>query len=218
MVGKDVLPVTVVGRFGGYRRVGRGRAVEGRPGVRGRRVLAAAVAAVLAGTALVGCSSRSGGSGSADVDPPELNALVEPEKVPVLLTEHLGYSPFVRSVNLYDSGFSAVVRDRAKPENLDTYYFRNGEWTSDPVSVSLSDIERFEKVTFPLSAVRWDLIPSLQQQALDGLDLEGEEITSVGLDKLEGDPPRIYIGVQGLRGNGRLIANADGTNVDIQRN
>ena len=177
-------------------------------------VLLATLAVVPACT---GSTSTSGTSGST-VEQEEFNALAEPEKVPVLLTDHLGYAPFVRSVNLYDTGFSAVVRDRAKPDNLDTYSFRYGEWDSDPVSVSVSDIERFEKVTFPLTAVTWSVIPSLQQQALDGLDLEGEEISSVGIDKLEGDPPRIYIGVNGLRGNGRLIANADGTNVDIQRN
>jgi hypothetical protein len=56
------------------------------------------------------------------------------------------------------------------------------------------------------------------QQALDGLDLEDEEITSVGYDKLAGDPPRVYIGVQGLRGSGSLFANADGTNVVVRRN
>jgi hypothetical protein len=183
-----------------------------------RRLWAILVMVVLA-VGLAGCGGDSGGSATGQtVDQDEFNALAEPQKVPVLLTQHLGYSPFVRSVNMYDTGFTAVVRDRDKPDNLDTYSFRYGNWSSEPVSVSVRDIESFEKVTFPLSAVSWDVIPSLIQQAYDGLDLEGEEITAVSLDKLEGDPPRVYIGVNGLRGSGRLIANADGTGVEVARN
>lgn len=40
----------------------------------------------------------------------------------------------------------------------------------------------------------------------------------MSFDRLPGERPRVYVGVTGRRGSGRLIANADGTDVDIQRN
>ena len=61
-------------------------------------------------------------------------------------------------------------------------------------------------------------MPGLIDQALAGLDLEGEEVGNVGFDRLAGERPRVYISVNGLRGTGRLVAKADGTEVDIRRN
>lgn len=195
----------------------------------------AAGAAVAAGALVLALAACGGGD---SVDPREpaqildpsviatmqgdtigtLDALANPELVPVLAEKHLGHSPTVRRVSLYDTGFSMEVRDPVKRDNLDDYDYRYGEWSTDPVSVSVRDIEEYEKVTFTLDQVSWDVIPDLMQQAYDGLELEGEKITSVGIDKLEGQPPRIYMSVQGLRGSGSLFANADGTDVEIRRN
>ena len=115
-----------------------------------------------------------------------------------------------------DDGADGGSQD--KPENLDDWTYRDGEWSSRPVSVSLSEIEALDDTTFQPSQVAWAAIPGLVQQALDGLDLEDEHIDAVSFDRIAGEPPRVYIGVTGLRGNGRLMANADGTEVEIARN
>ncbi|HOT80389.1 MAG TPA: hypothetical protein PKY13_10400 [Microthrixaceae bacterium] len=179
-------------------------------------------AVVTAGVAGCGDEPRDGDSAVAvtasTVAPGGVNALADPEKVPILIREHLGESPEIRRLSLNSNGFSVQVRDPAKRDNMDDYDFYNGTWTTRPVSVSVSEIEAYESVTFYLGDISWEKIPGLIDQALTGLDLEGEEVGNVGFDRLAGERPRVYIGVNGLRGNGRLIARADGTEVDIQRN
>ncbi|MFN8051753.1 MAG: hypothetical protein U0Q22_09970 [Acidimicrobiales bacterium] len=191
------------------------------------RTLTAALAVLVVSTGAAACgdepsdlgasSSTEATGGSTTVAPGGVNALDHPERVPDLVRAHLGENPDLRRITLDDSGFTVQVRDAVKRDNMDDYDFHRGVWTSRPVSVSLSEIADYEKVTFHLSDVNWEAVPGLIRQALDGLDLEGESVGAVGFDKLAGDPPRVYIGVNGLRGSGRLIANADGTNVDVQR-
>ena len=54
------------------------------------------------------------------------NALADPEKVPILIREHLGESPEIRRLSLNSNGFSVQVRDPAKRDNMDDYDFYNG--------------------------------------------------------------------------------------------
>ena len=177
---------------------------------------------------LAGCSG-GGSSGTVATTPtgpatasvptagPDL--LVDPAQVPLLVRARLGEAPSLRRIIVFRDGVSLEVRDPVKRDNLDTYRYTRGEWAAPtPVSVTLREIEELDDVTFGLGAVRWTAIPGLIQRAYDGLDLEGEEITSVSVDRIKGRPPRLYIGVSGLRGSGRLIANADGTDVEIRRN
>ena len=82
----------------------------------------------------------------------------------------------------------------------------------------MSEIEALDDTTFQPSQIAWEAIPILVDQALAGLDLEEEEVSAVSYDRIAGERPRVYIGVSGLRGNGRLIANADGTEVEVTRN
>jgi len=144
--------------------------------------------------------------------------LERPEQVPELLREKFGEVPRMRRLNLTDDGITLELRDPAKPENLDTWRYSDGEWTSTPVSVSLSEIEQFDETTFGPESIAWDSIPELIQHAYDGVELEDEEITTVSYDKLAGAPPRVYIGISGLRGNGRLLGSADGTQYEVTRN
>lgn len=186
----------------------------------GRRAGVAAILAVLA--ALSGCPQPE--TYDEQPSPPttlaagSVNAIEHPGRVPALIREHLGEDPEIRRLNLDSTGFSLEVRDEVKRENIDSYDFYRGEWNTRPVSVSLSEISEFESRTFHLGDINWAAVPGLIRQALDGLDLEGEEVGVVAYDRLVGDPPRVYISVTGLRGNGRLVANADGTEVDVQRN
>jgi hypothetical protein len=146
------------------------------------------------------------------------DALATPEQVPRLAYEKFGEVLKVRRITLTRAGFTLEVRDATKPDNLDTWRYNEGAWTSRPVSVTVREIEALGATTFGLGAVNWKAVPGLMQQALDGLDLEGEEITAVSYDRLEGRAPRVYIGVSGLRGSGSLLADADGTDVEVRRN
>lgn len=179
-----------------------------------RRLVAALLLPLLV-VAVSACGSP--GSGPAD-DPaptPVFDALADPGAIPGLAREHLGEQVTVRRVSLNENGFSMEVRDPAKPANIDRYRSYRGTWDSDPVSVS--DIESFDETTFGIGAVNWKAIPGLQEQALAGLDLEDETSTSVSVDRIAGDPPRIYINVSGSRGSGSLIADGQGRNVQIRR-
>lgn len=182
--------------------------------------LTSAAIVLASGLLTVGCGDEPGASDptTTTVADGGINALADPERVPTLIREHLGENPEIRRLSLNGNGFSVEVRDPAKPENMDDYAFYNGEWTTRPVSVTLSEIETFESVTFYLGDIRWAAVPGLIEQALDGLDLEGEEVGGVSFDRLAGERPRVYISVNGLRGSGRLLGNADGTGVDIKRN
>jgi hypothetical protein len=190
--------------------------------IRGRPTVAAfAVSLSLVLAACGGDGSTDGGSSN----PPTstgigsaVDHLRHPERVPDLIRERFGEAPSVRRIHLFRDSVLIELRDPAKPENLDDWTYRDGEWTSRPVSVSMSEIEALDDTTFQPSQVAWTAIPGLVQQALDGLDLEDEHVDAVSFDRLAGDPPRVYIGVTGLRGNGRLLANADGTDVEVARN
>ncbi len=168
--------------------------------------------------AMGGCSSTSAGPfPDVPTEPTAFDALATPEQVPVKMREELGENVTVRRITLTDSGFLAEVRDPAKPDNLDRYTYFNNTWDTDPISVSLSDIEDLDKTTFGLGAIDWKVIPELERQALAGLDLEDEEVTSVSTDRITGNPPRIYVSVNGARGSGGLTANARGGDVEIRR-
>lgn len=194
-----------------------------RQALRRRRLSGAAALAVLgllAGATACGGDDASSGPDATTTTVADggINALTDPEEVPRLIREHLGESPEIRRLSLNGNGFSVEVRDRTKRDNMDDYDFYNGKWSARPVSVSMSEIEAYESVTFSLGDIDWEAVPGLIRQALDGLDLEGEEVGGVSFDRLEGERPRVYINVNGLRGSGRLIAGADGSNVDVRRN
>lgn len=167
---------------------------------------------------MTGCGQdppQSGSSGSSAST--QLNALANPMAVPGLIKERIGSDPTIRRLNLSDSGFSLEVRDPAKPENLDTYSYRDGRWTTTPVFMSMRDIEELDQDTFKLSKIDFSLVPQFLGMAAEGLELEGEELTGVSFDRVTGESVRVYVSVRGLRGSGHLLANADGTNAKVTR-
>lgn len=188
-----------------------------------RVVLAAVVVGVLA-VGAAGCSAggetggaASSGDGSATSTGPRVDYLADPTDVPELLREQFGEVPMLRRLILMEDSIRAQIRDPQRPENMDDWVYRDGEWTSTPVSVSVSEIAAFDDTTFVPGVIAWDRIPALIEATYDGVDLEEEEISSVSYDRIAGDPPRVYIGVSGLRGNGRLLGLADGTEFDVER-
>ena len=174
--------------------------------------------AMLLVAALVACGSGTSEPDRVQQTVASFNPLSDPTEVPVLIREHLGgESPTIKRISLSEGSLYVTVRDPNKPENLDDYRFDGGTWNTSPVSVSQRDIDELDQTTFRLNQIAWDKIPHLQEQALAGLDLEGEEVTSVSIDRLLDQQPRIYVSVQGLRGSGYLLATGDGGEVRIQR-
>ncbi len=183
------------------------------------RTLAPGLIGILSAVALPACSGSV--PGLPDIPGTEtratFNALEDPQQVPVLLRRELGEAVTVRRVSLLENGFIAEVRDPQKRQNLDRYTYFYDKWDVEPVMVSQSDIDELDETTFGLGAVDWSVIPRLERKAVDSLDLEDEEVTVVSVDKID-DQPRIYINVNGSRGNGMLIANARGGDVMVRRN
>ena len=137
--------------------------------------------------------------------------------VPKLLRDQFGEVPQLRRLTLTQDTIRAEIRDPQIPENLDTWEYRDGKWTSTPVSVSVREIEQFDEVTIVPGSIAWDRVPELIQATYDGVDLEKESVTAVSYDRLAGEAPRVFIGVSGLRGSGRLTGLADGTEYEVER-
>ena len=187
-------------------------------------VSVALVTALVVAATVTGCGSGDDAGGSASPENPgtsssghRVDFLADATDVPDLLREQFGEVPQMRRLNLSEDSVRVQIRDPQRPENLDDWVYRAGEWTSTPVSVSVHEIEEFDETTFVPGAIAWDRIPALIEATYDGVDLEEETISSVSYDRIAGDPPRVYIGVSGLRGNGRLLGLADGTEFDVER-
>lgn len=191
-------------------------------------------ASAVVGAALVlvvvlgGCSSEGADPAGPDAETPATASasgeqggpgfLEHPEQVPDLLHAKFGEVPRFTRLTLTDSDVSLELRDPEIPENLDRWRYSGGEWSSTPVSVTQSQIDALDVTTFGPESITWAAVPGLIQQAYDGVDLEEEQIDSVSFDRLAGDPPRVYIGISGLRGSGSLLAGADGSDVQVRRN
>ncbi len=193
--------------------------------MRPRLAVGGVLAAVVAALVLTQCSGDSGTDGTSSAastvlagDDTSVDLLVTPERIPELLRAQFGPEPSLRRINVSRDSISLELRDPAKPDNIDRWSWRDGAWTSSPVSVLQREIDEFDQVVFSPSTIDWSLIPDLVQRALDGVDLEDESVDGVSYDRLAGERPRVYIGVDGSRGSGRLIGDADGTNVEVRRN
>ncbi len=158
-----------------------------------------------------------GGAAGAGVPSARVDYLRDATAVPKLLRDQFGEVPQMRRLTLTEDTIRAQIRDPQVPENMDDWVYRDGEWTSTPVSVSVREIEQFDEVTFVPGTIAWDRVPELIEATYDGVDLEEEKITAVSYDRIAGEAPRVYIGVTGLRGSGRLLGLADGTEYDVER-
>ena len=167
---------------------------------------------------LAGCSGTSGSPDAASAIPTSGSYLADPSAVETLLADRFAGSPTMRRLTIWADAVAVEVRDPAKPENLDTYSYRDGEWTTSPVRVTLSDIEELDARVFTLADLDLSKVPGLIAMALEGLALEGETVTAVSYDRIAGERPRVYFGIDGLRGSGSLMANADGSDPRIRRN
>lgn len=183
---------------------------------RRRTVLVLALAATLApAPALTGCGPAEPADPSAATSAPDL--LADVELVPGMVRARLGTSPTMRRLSILPTTLAVEVRDPDIPENLDLHSYYAGQWHTQPVRVTLAEIERLDDTTFSLADIDFTVAEGLMSMALEGLALEGEQVTSISYDRLEGEAPRVHIAVNGLRGSGSLTAGADGSNPRIRR-
>ena len=151
----------------------------------------------------------------------EIDFLRAPGAVQAVVDElvvEFGGTLLVSDFNVYDTYIIFEAQDPTKPENFDTYTWRDGQLgPSEPVNVSGYTQEELEADLFDVTEVAWIRVPELVQAALDGTMLEGGTVTAVFADRAyeEGMPVHISISVSGDRRSGSLEATADGTIIEV---
>lgn len=100
------------------------------------------------------------------------------------LTEAVGNdNPNVLKMNIYESHASAQVQDPAKPENIDSYTFRNGK-LSEPTPVKIYGSGKISDNVFPLKEVNLAGIPALTKEMMDKLaEVEGGKMIGYSIDR-----------------------------------
>ncbi len=124
----------------------------------------------------------------------------------------------VTSFDLYDHYAIFEAQDPTKPENLDTYTFREGKLEEpEPVHVTNSTLEDLPNRLFSLAEVNWDAIASLAETAVTELQIEDGVVNHLGVDRGFGSPDiRMSLSVSGPRRSGSVEASADGTVLSAQ--
>ena len=124
----------------------------------------------------------------------------------------------VTSLDLYDQYVIFEAQDPAKPENLDTYTFRDGALgVPDPVHVTNSTLEDLPNRLFSLAEVNWDAVATLAETAVTQLQIEDGVVNHLGVDRGFGSPDiRLSLSVGGPRRSGSVEATADGTVLSAQ--
>jgi hypothetical protein len=148
-----------------------------------------------------------------------VDLLRHPEVARTLLHDRVGDAPAMRRLSLGHHRISVQVRDPAAPDEVRAWTLdgRTGRWSSTPVRLTAQDVDTLDRVTFRSGDIAWDALAGLVTRALHGLHLGHERVERLDVDRVEGLPPRIYVAVDGTRGDGRLLADADGTGVEISR-
>lgn len=133
------------------------------------------------------------------------------------ITRELG-TILVTSFDLYDHYAIFEAQDPAKPENLDTYTYRDGELEDpEPVHVTNSTLEDLPNKLFALSEVNWAAVGTLADTAVTQLQIEDGVVNHLGVDRGFGSPDiRLSLSVSGPRRSGTLEATADGTVLEAQ--
>jgi hypothetical protein len=133
------------------------------------------------------------------------------------ITRELG-PILVTSFNLYDEYAIFEAQDPNKPENLDSYTYRDGRLGApDPVHVTNSTLEDLPNQLFSLSEVNWDAVATLSETAVTQLQIEDGVVNHMGVDRGFGSPDiRLSLSVSGPRRSGGLEASADGTVLGMQ--
>jgi hypothetical protein len=133
------------------------------------------------------------------------------------ITSELG-PILVTSFDLYDQYAIFEAQDPAKPENLDTYTFREGKLGEPvPVHVTNSTLEDLPNRLFSLAEVNWDAVASLAETAVTQLQIEDGVVNHLGVDRGFGSPDiRMSLSVGGPRRSGSVEASADGTVLSAQ--
>jgi hypothetical protein len=100
------------------------------------------------------------------------------------LTQAVGIeNPNILKLLIYDSHASAQVQDPSKPENIDSYTYRNGK-LSEPTPVKIYGGGKISDNVFPLKDVNLDGIPALNKEMLEKLaEVEGGKMIGYTVER-----------------------------------
>ncbi|QQS32445.1 MAG: hypothetical protein IPM50_12390 [Acidobacteriota bacterium] len=100
------------------------------------------------------------------------------------LTEAVGTdNPNILKIAIYDAHASAQVQDPSKPENIDSYTYRNGK-LSEPTPVKIYGGGKISDNVFPLKEVNLDGVPALNQEMVTKLaEVEGGKMIGYTVER-----------------------------------
>ncbi len=153
------------------------------------------------------------------------------------LVAFIGYEPKFTNVNLGQFRINVTIQQEDDPIKLDAYASSadplTGEllWTGPtPVEVDADEIPRIPAQLFERSEFRWEAVPMLAEAAVEGLvAIEPTQVVGASAsrsfiqDRSSPEPKFIDQGlsfrlsVEGLRGAGSLVADAQGNVLDVAR-
>ena len=123
-------------------------------------------------------------------------------------------------VLFYDDMVRATAPSEPGATTYDDYSVRYGRGSHDDPSTIQPD----DTASFELDEVTWEAIPSLARRAVEEVGVSGDDLhihadASRALIPLEdgSSPIRISIHVSGDYGSGSLVAEADGTVIEVRR-
>lgn len=133
------------------------------------------------------------------------------------LTDRVGDDAQVRTGRINFGAGTAVfeIRTSARPDELDSYRYRNESFAgADPVRLSSDD--DLDSETTPLSAFDLASIETIADRALVEFDSSGGYVTGVSLIGVT-EPPLMRVDVESPRSSGTAVFGADGEFVEFER-
>jgi hypothetical protein len=142
----------------------------------------------------------------------------EPGGLPAItaqLVEELGYTPRMYSILVSDDSVMFRVIDRAKPQNVDTYTWRDGEF-ADPEPEQVNPSRPVGEAAFALRDVNLAALATLVRRA-GALDIEDPEVSTTIIERAIPFAPgvRFLVNVSGSRESRQLRADARGRVTEV---
>lgn len=119
-----------------------------------------------------------------------------------------------QKIYFYEDGrIVADLQDPSKPENIDSYTFKDGKW-QEPQAVQISGGGDMDANTFPLNEIKFETVANIYKQLQEkAKDIDGAEIGGgiyYNLNIVRGEK-LWFTGIEGERGSYSGRFNADGS-------
>jgi hypothetical protein len=123
------------------------------------------------------------------------------------LEAKIGTPITVTSVHVSPGSANFSVRDPKQPQHVDTWMYRDGDFTSHPERIEGD--RNLDEQSFPLAGLPFAKVREMITAALSKLHIEEGHVTSVSFTRYS-EGVRIYIDVEGPRQRGRAQLDARG--------